>query len=76
MNLIVLKCAACEHVSCVYDVNNVFKVKYYVSLLYFSYFTYISEKQLFSSLKVLVKVSLVLTMINKMNTDQDSIQIK
>ena len=41
MNLIVLKCAACEHISCDYDENNVFKVKYYVSYLYFSYFIYI-----------------------------------
>ena len=44
---------------------------------HFSDYLYIKAKeQLFSSLKVLVKVSLVFIMINKLNADQALIQIK
>ena len=41
----------------------------------FSFFIYISKKQLFTSLRVLVKVSLVFVMINKLSTYQALIQI-
>ena len=68
MNLRVLKL---QHV------NHFFKVEYYVALLYFFIcYIYISKKQLFNSLKVLVKVSLVFIIINELNTDQVLIQIK
>lgn len=64
MNLSVLKSATGE--PC---------LECYVALLYFSFFIYISKKQLFTSLRVLVKVSLVFVMINKLNTYQALIQI-
>ena len=41
-----------------------------------NYLSIKAKKQLFSSLKVLVKVSLVFIMINKLNADQALIQIR
>ena len=42
----------------------------------FDYLYIQANKQLFNSLKVLVKVSLVFIIINKLNADQALIQIK
>ena len=46
------------------------------TFIFYYFVIYKQQKQLFNSFKKLVKVSLVFIKINKLNTDQDLIQIK